>query len=91
MTEEEKSHGKMPSLSPKDVSAAVLYAISVKDEVQVIKFYLFSVHFKCQISLVDNRKIPQLIINISTHSFFFSSFHHCQIHEIKIKPVGEFI
>lgn len=47
LTEEEKSHGKMPSLSPKDVSAAVLYAISVKDEVQ--------------------------------------------IHEIKIKPVGEFI
>jgi hypothetical protein len=36
LTEEEKSHGKMPSLSPKDVSAAILYAISVKDEVQVI-------------------------------------------------------
>lgn len=26
----------MPALSPKDVSAAVLYAISVKDNVQVI-------------------------------------------------------
>lgn len=38
LTEEERSHGKMPCLSPKDVAAAVIYAISVKQNVQVINF-----------------------------------------------------
>lgn len=38
LTEEEKSHGKMPSLKPKDVADAVLYTISVKENVQVINF-----------------------------------------------------
>jgi NADP+-dependent farnesol dehydrogenase len=36
LTQEEQAHGKMPALAPKDVSAAVLYALSVKDSVQVI-------------------------------------------------------
>lgn len=38
LTEEEKSHEKLPALAPKDVASAVLYAISVKDNVQVINF-----------------------------------------------------
>lgn len=41
LTEEEKSHGKLPSLAPKDVAAAVLYAISVKENVQVINLSFF--------------------------------------------------
>lgn len=42
LTEEEKSHGTMPALAPKDVAAAVLYAISVKENVQVINLSLLS-------------------------------------------------
>lgn len=36
LTDEERSRGKMPALAPKDVSAAVLYSIAVRDGVQVI-------------------------------------------------------
>lgn len=36
LTEEERSHGKMPALEPKDVASAIIYVLSVKENVQVI-------------------------------------------------------
>lgn len=36
LTEEERSHGKLPALAPRDVASAVIYVISVKQNVQVI-------------------------------------------------------